>query len=187
VEVSDPLPLRKFDASDPHALREWLTDLRTRRGDDAAFEVVAEAVGVLGREYQRVSAALVAKTRGHRQGGSEAFDRQETIAWAEQAEERVDGAATESRPAASEAAVEPANPAADPVEEEKPRRRGHRQPFPAHWPRVETPLAVEGPARFCPVCGLEKCCIGHVQSEVLAIQPAQLYVIRYLRLSTTYQ
>jgi len=43
------------------------------------------------------------------------------------------------------------------------------------------PLAVEGPARICPVCGLEKRCISHVQNEILAIEPARLYVIQYQR------
>ena len=178
--MSDPLPLRQFDATDPHALREWLTDLRARRGDDDAFEVIAEAVGALGREYQRVSAALVAKTRGHRQGGSEAYDRQETIAWAERAEERVDGASAEGESVA-DAPVEPEEAAGAPVGDETPRRRGHRQPFPASWPRVEVPLAVDGPARICAVCGLEKRCIGHVRSEILAIEPARLYVSVHVR------
>lgn len=183
--MSDPLPLRQFDATDPHALRQWLTDLRARRGDDDAFEVVAEAVGALGREYQRVSAALVAKTRGHRQGGSEAYDRQETIAWAERAEERVaaEGTGAEAQPVAGPDAAAPSPPVDTPADgpaEQQPRR-GHRKPFPASWPRVVVPLAVEGAARICPVCGLEKRCIGHAQSEVLAIEPARLVVLQYHR------
>lgn len=180
--MSDPLPFRQFDATDPHALRAWMADLRSRRGDDDAFEVVAEAIGGLGREYQRVAAALAARSRGHRQGGSEAYGRQETIAWAELAEERVsEPKPGEAAPAeTADAPGEPTEPS-DEATEPEPRRRGHRRAFPASWPRVEMPLSVDAAHRVCPTCGQDKVCIGHVQSEVLAIEPARIYVLQYQR------
>lgn len=171
--MSERLPMRQFDALDPVQLRAWVADVRSRcSNDDEAFEQVTAVIGHLGREYQRVAAELTAKGRGQRGGGSEAYGRQATIPWAEAAEARVgeeadegDGDAPEPEPER-----EPATP-----------RRGHRQPFPASWPRERVELAVAADARTCPVCGKDKVCIGHEVSEVLAIRPAELYVKQYAR------
>jgi transposase len=60
---------------------------------------------------------------------------------------------------------------------EKPRqgRRG-RQPAPAHLRRVENLLLVPAAERPCPVCGVERKCIGHDVSEVIDLIPAEVIV-----------
>jgi transposase len=189
--MSEALPIRTFDATDPHALWAWVEDLRDRYGDDEAFKIVVDAIGGLGRNYQRLAAALLAKGRGQRQGGSEAFGRQATIAWAERAEERIAepesrevSAPTESGPGDSAARSETRCQAEEASEGEsgaEPQPRGHRQAFPASWPRVPRLIRVEGSQRICQVCGKEKRCIGHVQSELLAIKPAEIYVLQAQR------
>lgn len=137
--MSAPLPLRQFDATDPEQLRTWIADLRDRCDtDDQAFEQITAVIGHLGREYQKVAAALKAKGRGQRGGGSEAYGRQATIPWAEAAEARI-GEEPSSETSADEQDAAPSE-----------RRRGHRQPFPASWSRERVELPVHptsAPAR----------------------------------------
>ena len=191
--MTDALPIRQFSATDPQELRLWLADLHQRYADDSEGfdDVLTSVIGRLGMEYQKVSAALRAKGRGQRQGGSEAFTRQETIDWAERAEERATdseeptdkGEAEEAEAQATSSSTKPEEPPkpADPPPPPPPRNRGHRRPFPASWPRTVVEISIDPASRVCPVCGLEKVCIGHVVNEVLAIVPAQIYVKQYLR------
>jgi transposase len=181
--------MRQFDASDPKQLRTWLAELHARHpGVDEFDEAVTSVIGHLGREYLKVAAALKAKGRGQRGGGSEAFTAQQAIEWAERAEERAtegeestegsaagagsDGAATE---AASTGDPEPNG------DDPPPPNRGHRQPFPASWPRERVDLPVGAADRSCPTCGKDRICIGHDISEILAIRPAEVYIKQVFR------
>jgi len=173
MSEAERLPVRQFDATDPEQLRAWIADLRERYDDDEAFERLTSVIGHMGREYQKVAAALKAKGRGQRGGGSEAFGSQAAIEWGERAEERVEGKSDAGEDGAAETDSAPD----EPVE----RRRGHRQPFPPSWRRERVELAVTAGDRVCPICGKDKVCIGHEVSEVLAIEPAELFVKQYAR------
>lgn len=187
--MSEPTVVRAFDATDPAALAAWIADVRARYPDPEDFdEVMASVIGHLGREYAKLSALARARGRGQRQGGSEAYARQETIAWAERAEERLredhgaerDNDAPEAVPTVDEGGVSavPDEPTLAPPGPE----RGHRRALPAAWPREQIVLPVVGPEeRVCEICEADKVCIGHVVSEVVAIKPAEIYVKQFLR------
>jgi len=180
--------MRQFDLTDPAQLRAWLAATRARYPDIERFdEAVSDVMAHVGREYLKVSAALKAKGRGQRGGGSEAYGSQETIQWAERAEERAnEGESPEGESPDAEAAPEPGStggggePSPSP-EEPAPGNRGHRQPFPASWPRERVDVPVPDELRVCPVCGKDKVCIGHDTSEILAIKPAEVYVKQVFR------
>jgi transposase len=84
----------------------------------------------------------------------------------------------EGEPAVEAAEVE--GEAALPESEKKvPRRvRPHpgRQELPAHLPRVEEIVRVEGEERLCPCCGKERCVIGHETKEELDVRPPEYWV-----------
>jgi hypothetical protein len=167
--------MRQFDLTDTEQLRAWMADMHVRHPSADEFdEAVSGVIARLGREYQKVAAALKAKGRGQRGGGSEAYGSQETIPWAERAEERAEG---EEPPAATgDSTPGPDSAASSSTADAAPRNRGHRQPFPATWPRERVDVPVASELRTCPVCGKDKVCIGHEVSEILAIKPAELYV-----------
>jgi transposase len=60
---------------------------------------------------------------------------------------------------------------------QKKRDNHGRGALPAHLPRVENVVRVEGEARNCPICGKERTCIGHATSETLEYSPASFSVI----------
>ena len=62
-----------------------------------------------------------------------------------------------------------------------PPKRPRRKPFPDSLARVDNPLKVPDDERPCPVCGIERRCIGHEVSEVLELVPAKVIVRRDLR------
>lgn len=78
-----------------------------------------------------------------------------------------------------------AAPSVDPEPEDERRGKGKqkkrdnhgRGALPAHLPRVENIVRVEGEERFCPICGKERTCIGHATSETLEYSPASFKVI----------
>lgn len=59
----------------------------------------------------------------------------------------------------------------------KPRGRGGRKPLPDHLPREFVNVPVPAELRVCPICGTEKKCIGHIESEILEFVPAHFKVI----------
>lgn len=61
------------------------------------------------------------------------------------------------------------------------RRRGGRAPLPADLPREVKEVKVPEAERTCPICGVEKVCIGHVVSEILEFVPAHFKVIEEQR------
>ena len=48
--------------------------------------------------------------------------------------------------------------------------------LPAHLPRREEILTVEGEERLCVCCGEERCGIGYEEKEVLDMEPARYFV-----------
>lgn len=60
---------------------------------------------------------------------------------------------------------------------QKQRDNHGRGALPAHLPRQENLVRVEGEARNCPICGKERACIGHATSEALEYSPASFTVI----------
>ena len=60
---------------------------------------------------------------------------------------------------------------------QKKRHNHGRRAMPAHLPRQENVVRVEGEARNCPVCGKERTCIGHTTSETLEYSPASFSII----------
>jgi transposase len=56
------------------------------------------------------------------------------------------------------------------------REHAGRNALPAHLPRREEVIAVEGEERLCVCCGKERCCIGYEEKEVLEIEPARYFV-----------
>ncbi len=60
----------------------------------------------------------------------------------------------------------------------KPNRRPLKKPLPEHLPRRDNVIDVPEDERACPTCEHERAVIGHEVSEVLELEPAQLYVRR---------
>ena len=56
------------------------------------------------------------------------------------------------------------------------REHAGRNALPAHLPRREEIIAVEGEERLCVCCGKERCCIGYEEKEVLDIEPVRYFV-----------
>ena len=56
------------------------------------------------------------------------------------------------------------------------REHAGRNALPAHLPRREEIIAVEGEERFCVCCGEERCRIGYEEKEVLEVEPARYFV-----------
>lgn len=84
----------------------------------------------------------------------------------------------ELEPGASEQEVE--QEAALPEVDKKPRaaRKPHpgRTELPAHLPRREEWVRIEGEDRLCPCCGKERCVVGFESKEVLEVVPAEYFV-----------
>lgn len=51
-----------------------------------------------------------------------------------------------------------------------------RKPPSEKLPRVDNPITVPAAERACPVCGLERTCIGHDVTEVIELEPARVVV-----------
>ena len=56
------------------------------------------------------------------------------------------------------------------------REHAGRNALPAHLPRREEIITVEGEERLCVCCGKERGCIGYEEKEVLEIEPARYFV-----------
>ena len=56
------------------------------------------------------------------------------------------------------------------------REHAGRNALPAHLPRREEILTVEGEERLCVCCGEERCRIGYEEKEVLDMEPARYFV-----------
>ena len=56
------------------------------------------------------------------------------------------------------------------------REHAGRNALPAHLPRREEIIAVEGEERLCVCCGKERCCIDYEEKEVLDMEPARYFV-----------
>lgn len=193
------LPVTRLDATDPESRKAWIRDQRLRFGDEEAFAALDSVVGGLARLSVDLSAKLKAAGRGQRGGGSEAFDRQRVMSWAERAEDRVaegeesGGTAVTDEPreagddatdragevGGSDGAPDPGAP--DAGEPDSPSGRGGWRPLPPEWPRERVDQRVADELRICPVCGEEKVCIGHEVTELVAMKPAELYVKQVYR------
>jgi transposase len=60
--------------------------------------------------------------------------------------------------------------------DEPPKRPPLRKPAPPHLRRVPNPLTVPPAERPCPKCGAERRCIGHDETEVVDLIPAEVIV-----------
>ena len=67
-------------------------------------------------------------------------------------------------------------PGASAPRKASPRKHPGREELPAHLPRREEVLRVEGQERLCPCCGKERCLIGYEKRELLDVIPAQYFV-----------
>ena len=56
------------------------------------------------------------------------------------------------------------------------REHAGRNALPAHLPRREEIITVEGEERLCVCCGEERCRIGYEEKEVLDMEPARYFV-----------
>lgn len=56
------------------------------------------------------------------------------------------------------------------------RKHAGRNPLPAHLPRREEIIRIEGEERLCECCGEPRCLIGYEQKEVLDVEPAKYFV-----------
>lgn len=65
---------------------------------------------------------------------------------------------------------------AEKVAAEVPRQPPLRRPLPPSLRRVENPIPVPQAERPCPRCGRERECIGHDETEVLDLVPAEVIV-----------
>jgi len=60
--------------------------------------------------------------------------------------------------------------------EEPPKRPSLRKPAPPHLRRIVNPLVVSPEERPCPKCGAQRRCVGHDETEVVALIPAEVVV-----------
>ncbi|MBM5813129.1 MAG: IS66 family transposase, partial [Gammaproteobacteria bacterium] len=83
-------------------------------------------------------------------------------------------------PAADEVLPDP-KPVPPPETPKPTQRRPGRNPLPDFLPRETVEMVVPDDERPCPVCGVERKCIGHETSEVLEFRPAMLFVQEIVR------
>lgn len=61
------------------------------------------------------------------------------------------------------------------------KRRGKRNPLPAHLERIEIEHDLKDAEKACPACGCERCRIGQEVSEQLEYFPASFKVLKHIR------
>ena len=57
-----------------------------------------------------------------------------------------------------------------------PPQPNRRTPPPDHLPRVNNPILVADVERRCPICGVERTCIGHDVTQTIDLEPARVIV-----------
>lgn len=181
------LPVTKLVPEDPESRKAWIRDQRLRFGDEEAFAALDSVVAGLARLSVGLAAKLKASGRGQRGGGTEAFDRQSVLAWAELAEDRATEGedAGETTPADGQGNEGGGTPEPKVGDDDAPPGpqpdRGGWRALPEGWPRERVDRLVADELRTCPTCGQQKVCIGHEVTEIVAMKPAELYVKQVYR------
>lgn len=182
----------RVPVEDPEALTTFLQELLP----DASPQTIALLVGIVTRqnlEIQRLAAAIGELRRGRSGGASERLGRDQlsllsVLAGLGQAgasgpqdanSDRAAGEAASDEGTAGGPAADRGAPGAPPAPAPRKPKRGRLSERHPKLPVRDTVLRVED--RVCPVCGADKVCLGHDESEVLQFEPAQFYIERLLR------
>jgi len=163
-----------LDAGNLAGVREFLADLQAQgRHDEVLEQVIALLLQVLSDNTAKAAriAQLLKALYGRK--SEKISQAQLDLFLKEAAAEAGEPVPEVPEPAPEFDEPEPEPPA---LPEPKKQRRPGRNPLPANLPRERIELKVPDSQRKCPVCGVDKVCIGHEVSEVLEFRPASLYV-----------
>jgi transposase len=156
---------------------EVLRELLAEGQDGAVLALVSKLVARNGELERRLAQLL---SRGHKNEGVSTEQLKLFLDALDAKAERDDAAAPpdldEANAELRDASGIDESSRAESTTEKPARQPPLRQPPPAHLPRVENPIAVPAAERPCPVCGIERVCIGHDVTEVIELVPAQLIV-----------
>jgi transposase len=150
---------------DPDKLTAFLRELLP----EAADETLAVLVGLftrLTKENHRLGAALGELRRGRSGGASERLGKDQLALFALLA---AQAQAAEAEPSTT---VEPTPP------KDKPKRGVLSTKYPKLDVREQVIPATD---RVCPICGADRVCIGHDESEILEVVPPAFYILRVRR------
>lgn len=157
--------------------------------DEGAKEGVLELVADLVARNEELELALARQLRGFKTT-EKVSPAQLALALEKVANDaaEAESATMEASPGAPPNEQTPLDDLRTAVEKERERRRTtkteapaarpSRQPFPESIERVDNLIEVRPEERACPVCGHERRCVGHDQTEVLELVPARVIVRR---------
>jgi transposase len=155
---------------------EVLQKLLEEQRNGEVVELVTKLVAANGDLERRLAEILARKNKSERIAQAQLRLVFEELGQAEQAAaESPDGALDAANDTLTGASGVPSG-----TEEEKtnrpPKQPRMRTPAPPALRRVENPIRVPDAQRACPVCGTERECIGHDETEVLELIPAEVVV-----------
>jgi transposase len=172
----------RIPLEDPDKLTAFLRELLP----DASDEVLAMLVGLFTRqnkEISRLGAALGELRRGRSGGASERLGKDQLALFALLAAAQAGEAPTTA------AAADPAAPALDAssaapekTSTKPPKEKPRRGVLSEKHPKLEVrELVIAAGDRVCPICGADRVCIGHDESEILEFVPPTFYILRLKR------
>jgi len=165
-------PSPKTNASETETRRSEVLDvlraLLDERRDDAVVELVSKLVTENSDLQRRLAELLIRRRKG--EGVSSAQLQLFLAELAAEGDETLDGANEKLKKAAGLDEKEAS-------EKKKPPRQPRcRRPAPPDLRRIDNPIKVAEADRPCPVCGVERTCIGHDETEVIELIPAEVVV-----------
>lgn len=163
-----PTPAKAVDIHGLGEVRGFLAELLAQgRHDEVLEHVMALLVKMSGasNDQQERIAALLKQLYGRR---SEKLSPEQLDLFVKAAQAEAGEPVADSEPSPP--------PAPAPSSAARPQSRPGRNPLPAHLPRIRDVRKVAPELRPCPLCGVERTCIGHETSEVLDFEPGRFVV-----------
>lgn len=143
-------------------------------------KAVRDIVARLVRDIEQLRRDLAERTLRRKQGEGVSSAQLSLLLEAlmpQQPDEQQQHQVDEQEQQANDALREVAKTAKDKhSKRDQSKRKPKRRPIPANLRRVDNPIAVPDEQRPCPICGNERRCIGHDETEVIDIIPAEVIV-----------
>lgn len=188
--VTRPAPTTSTPSTTPAATAADSTSLKQKRGEVLAMvrellaagntDAVQEIVAHLVRDNEQLRRELAERALRRKKGEGVSSAQLSLLLEAltpQQLDEPQQPKLDAQQQQADDALRALANAAKDKEDkQDKPKRKPKRRPIPPDLRRVDNPIAVPEEQRPCPICGNERRCIGHDETEVIDIIPAEVIV-----------